>query len=151
MSIPHRIAAGGIIIRNNRVLLVRYRNADGGTYLVGPGGALEDHENAFQAVARETREETGLTVYPRKVLFIEDLLCQHFKMCKIWILCDPSNEEIQQTEGARTEGILEAGWFRKEDLADSVVFPSPLMSCDWRAFAGDDWRVQCLAPAKAAF
>ena len=151
MSIPHRIAAGGIIIRNSRVLLVKYRNADGGTYLVGPGGALEDHENAFQAVVRETREETGLTVCPRRVLFIEDLLCKHFKMCKIWILCDPSSGEIQKTEGARAEGILEAGWYRKEELADTTVFPPPLMSCDWRALMRGDWQVQCLSPSQAGF
>jgi len=151
MSVPHRIAAGGIIIRNDAVLLVRYGTPDGGSFLVGPGGALESHENVFQAAVRETLEETGVVVLPRKVLFIEDLLCKRFKMCKIWVLCDALDGQVRQTEGARREGILEAGWFRREALTDTVVFPPPLLSHDWQAFASDDWQVQCLTCREAAF
>ena len=45
MSKPHRIAAGGLIFRDDAILLVRYPDGHGGTYLVGPGGALQEHEN----------------------------------------------------------------------------------------------------------
>jgi 8-oxo-dGTP diphosphatase len=151
MTIAHRIAAGGIIIKNDAILLVRYASANGGSYLVGPGGGMEDMENTFQAVVRETLEETGLTVRPRKILFIEDLLCKRFKMCKIWVLCDPSGEEVQQTDGARIEGIVKAGWFKKNELANELVFPSPVMSYDWEEFASGNWQVQCLPSSEADF
>jgi len=148
---PHRIAAGGIIIRDDTILLVRYEHAGGCSYLVGPGGALGADENVYQAVVRETLEETGLTVHPRRVLFIEDLVSTRFKMCKIWVLCDPASGDIQRTEGARAEGIVEAGWFTRDALADEVVYPSPVMAYDWRAFARADWQVQCLPSAAADF
>ena len=54
MNRPHRIAAGGLIFKSDMVLLVRYRDANGGTYLVGPGGKLKDDENVAQAIVRET-------------------------------------------------------------------------------------------------
>ena len=73
MSKPRRIAAGGITFKGDTVLLVRYRQSDNsGTYLVGPGGALEDNENVVQAIIRETKEETGIAVKPKRVVAIED-------------------------------------------------------------------------------
>ena len=85
MSKPHRVAAGGITFKGNTVLLVRYRDSNkSGTYLVGPGGALEDNENIVQAIIQETKEETGIAVKPKRVVAIEDLMCAHFKMIKVW-------------------------------------------------------------------
>ena len=75
MSKAHRIAAGGLIFRDDAILLVRYRNANEGTYLVGPGGELEENENVVQAIVRETMEETNVRVQPKRVVIIEDLIC----------------------------------------------------------------------------
>lgn len=95
MTRPHRIAAGGIIIRDGAILLVRYRDSDESTYLVGPGGGLEEAENAIEAIIRETMEETAVTVRPSKVIAIEDLRCSRFKMCKIWMLCEATSGHLQ--------------------------------------------------------
>ena len=53
MNRAHRIAAGGLIFRDDTMLLVRYRDANGATYLVGPGGELEENENVVQAILSE--------------------------------------------------------------------------------------------------
>jgi 8-oxo-dGTP pyrophosphatase MutT (NUDIX family) len=151
MDVPHRIAAGAIVFRGGAVLLVRYREADGSSYLVGPGGALEGEENAFQAVVREVREETGLPVLPRKILFVEDLLCRRFKMCKIWILAEALAGEIQATEGAVEEGIVEAGWFTRDRLVGETVYPPTLLEHEWSRFRDDGWDVLCLASRPANF
>jgi 8-oxo-dGTP pyrophosphatase MutT (NUDIX family) len=59
MGKAHRIAAGGLIFKGDKVLLVRYRDSGSSqTFLVGPGGKLEDDENILQAIIRETKEET---------------------------------------------------------------------------------------------
>ncbi len=151
MTLPHRIAAGGIILRDDSILLVRYRNADESTYLVGPGGALESQEHVFQAIARETLEETGVVVRPHKLIAVEDLICSRYKMVKIWALCEFISGGIQKTQGAEDEGIIDAGWFTKANLADEVVFPTILMQHDWKSFSSRQWQAQCLPTQRANF
>jgi 8-oxo-dGTP diphosphatase len=148
---PHRIAAGGIVLKEDAILLVRYGTAGGGSYLVGPGGALDSGENAVQAIIREAMEETGVLVRPHRVLWIEDLQCSRFKMCKIWMLCDIVSGSVMPTDGARAEGITKAGWFKKGQLEDEVVYPPPIMQHDWDEFRSDNWEAQCLPSRVANF
>lgn len=152
MSKPHRIAAGGIIFKGNAVLLVRYRDSnDEGTYLVCPGGGLEDNENIVQAIIRETQEETGITVEPKRVVGIEDLVSSRCKMIKVWMVCEIVDGEVHKTEGAEKESIIEAAWFTKDQLASEVVFPLFLMQHDWEQLRTETWQVECLPSRKASF
>jgi 8-oxo-dGTP pyrophosphatase MutT (NUDIX family) len=151
MSRPHRIAAGGLTFQEDAVLLVRYPDGRGGTYLVGPGGGLEDDENVVQAIVRETLEETNLWVRPRRVLIIEDLIFARVKMCKIWMLCEVSAGHIRRTEGAEKEGIIEARWFTRAQLGGEVVFPPTLLEHDWADLRSEDWPVACLSSRIARF
>lgn len=149
--LPHRIAAGGIVIDGDAILLVRYSDKAGGSYLVGPGGTLKDGENVEDAIVRETMEETGVIVKPVRLLWIEDLQCKHFKMNKTWMLCEVVGGEVARTQGAIDEGITHAGWFTKRELAGETVYPSPLMEHDWGQFASESWRVICLPSRPAGF
>lgn len=141
---PHRIAAGGIILKGDAILLVRFETTGGNSYLAAPGGALESGENAAQAIIRETMEETGVVVRPRRVLWIEDLQSSRFKTCKIWMLCDVVSGDVVSTDGARIEGIVEAGWFRRSQLENEIVYPPIVMRHDWDEFRADYWETQCL-------
>ena len=152
MSKPHRIAAGGITFKGNKVLLVRYRDSRGtGTYLVGPGGALEDNENVVQAIIRETKEETGITVKPKRVVAIEDLMCSAFKMIKVWMVCEMVEGEVHLTAAAEQEKIIEAAWFTRDQLACEVVFPPSLMQHDWEEFQAETGQVECLPSRTTSF
>jgi 8-oxo-dGTP pyrophosphatase MutT (NUDIX family) len=128
MSRERRISAGGLIFKEESVLLVRYPDGQGGSYLVAPGGKAEDGENAVQTIVRETREETGLLVEPGRVLFIEDLETERIKMMKVWMLCDALAGEAQLTEGAHKEGIVQVGWYTPAQLANEQVYPEALMA-----------------------
>ena len=107
MSKAHRIAAGGLLFRDDAVLLVRYRDADRGTYLVGPGGELKEDENAVQAIVRETMEEPNIRVQPKRVVIIEDLICTSNKMIKVWMICEVVGGSIGRTYKAEKEGIIQ--------------------------------------------
>ncbi len=54
---------GALLISENRVLLVRK-----GEKWVVPGGRIEEGESPEEAVRREVREETGLTVVNMEIL-----------------------------------------------------------------------------------
>ena len=74
---PHiRVSARAIIFDNNNILLIKRvgsKFVDNGEYYVLPGGGIEPGETAHQAIVREIREESGLTVSAGELLFVQDI------------------------------------------------------------------------------
>jgi 8-oxo-dGTP pyrophosphatase MutT (NUDIX family) len=134
VSRPHRIAGGAIVVHDGAVLLVRYRDSAGSTYLAAPGGGALEHESVAEAAVRETLEETGVLVSPGRVLLIEDILASQFKCCKVWLACTVVRGDPMLTDDARREGICEVGWFRRPQLTHERVYPWILQAHDWSAF-----------------
>ena len=151
MNLPHRIAAGGLIFSEQGVLLARYLDSADGSFLVAPGGGLEQDENIEQAIIREVIEETGLVVQPKSVVMIEDLIGSQFKMIKVWMTCDIVGGSISNTQGAVDEGIIEVGWFNREQLQTETVFPSILLEKDWDDLQDFDSGVTVAASRVATF
>lgn len=60
--------AAAVIVHDGRVLLIRRAMEEGSLRWQFPAGKVELGETAEAAAARETREETGLTVAPLRVL-----------------------------------------------------------------------------------
>jgi len=144
MEREHRISAGAIIIQGDKILLVRYNNTDGTSFLAGPGGGVLSNEGIYQAVVREVKEETGLEVSPYRVLFVEDLLSRRYRIVKIWLLCNVIGGQLANTQGALEEGIIEARWYRKDQLENEVVYPPVLLSHNWDTFFHDNWESKYL-------
>lgn len=118
----HRIAAGGIVINGGKILLVRYRDGDG-TYLVAPGGAIEDGESLAFAAEREVEEETGVKCKAETPVMIENIRATRYQMVKIWYLCDYIGGVPSRTIDAEKEGIIEVGWYADDELSSEKVFP----------------------------
>ena len=59
-----RDSARSIIIRNGRIAMIHSQKYD---YYKFPGGGIENGETPIDAMIRETREETGLTVIPETI------------------------------------------------------------------------------------
>jgi 8-oxo-dGTP diphosphatase len=135
-----RISAGAIVIHEEKVLLVRYMDKPGESYLVGPGGGVYINESTNQAAIREVKEETNLDVSVGKVIFIEDLLSKRHQITKIWFLCNLKGGRLVKTQEAIEEGIIEVGWYRRDQLNNEVVYPTVLLSHNWDDFYRDNWQ-----------
>lgn len=141
---PHRITGRAVILQGDRMLLLRKGQAGGKSFLYTPGGTLEAHEDATQAIVRELEEELGVIVRPLKVLMIQNILLKQTKMCGILMLCELVSGEIRPTDELRREGITEVRWFTREELANEVVSPPALKEYDWTLFLSNTWVVPCL-------
>lgn len=152
MTREQRIATGAIIMQEEKILLVRYNDRHGRSFLVGPGGGVHgDDESITQTLMREVKEETGLEVSPQKLLFVEDLLSSRYRMVKIWFLCNIIGGQVEKTQGAIDEGIVEVRWYRRDELTNEVVYPLVLMNENWESLFGDNQESKYLQLRNADF
>jgi 8-oxo-dGTP diphosphatase len=118
----HRIAAGGMVIKNGKILLVRYRDGES-TYLVAPGGEIKDGESLASAAEREVEEETGVRCKAKTPVMIENIRATRYQMVKVWYQCEFISGAPSLTIGAEEEGIIEVDWYTDDDLCHETVFP----------------------------
>jgi ADP-ribose pyrophosphatase YjhB (NUDIX family) len=137
----HRIAAGGILFENNKVLLVRYRDTEIGSILVCPGGGSTELEGIKDTVKREFFEETGINVQPQNILMVEDLISKNYRIQKTWFLCKKINGIVVNTKEAELEGIIDVSWYTKLDIKNEVVYPDILKKNDWVDISSKNWQV----------
>jgi ADP-ribose pyrophosphatase YjhB (NUDIX family) len=139
-KVQHRISAGGVVIDKGRMLLVRYSKSSGESYLVCPGGGVDDEESITDAVRREVLEETGVQVCVSKLLMVEDIIAARYRMMKSWFLCQVTGGALSQMQGAVEEGIIEARWYSRDEVECETVFPSIVRLFDWSEFCNDAWK-----------
>ena len=103
---------GAVVIHSGRVLLVRRgKEPLRGRWLV-PGGTVELGETLEEAVVREVREETGVTVRPRGVALVFDRIQRDGQGCLYhYVIVDYTCDYV--------DGALRAG----DDAADVAFVP----------------------------
>lgn len=67
-----RVGVGAVVIHEGRVLLIRRGKEPLRGRWVIPGGTVEAGETLHEALVREVREETGLTVRPGDMVLVFD-------------------------------------------------------------------------------
>ncbi|MVS99129.1 NUDIX domain-containing protein [Devosia marina] len=140
----HRISAGVLALRDDRVLLVRHFRANKHDFWAGPGGGAEGAEELCEAAEREAFEEAGIRVKPRALAYIDELVDDWGRIVKFWFLADYISGEIDVSANpAEGESISEAGWFARETLPQGHVFPEVLRDRFW-----DDLKTGFPAPIK---
>ena len=68
MDKPIRKAVRTLLIKDNKIVVIRYKNGDNKDYYDIPGGKIEENESSKEASIREFKEETGINIFnPIKV------------------------------------------------------------------------------------
>lgn len=118
-----RIAAGGLVERDGRVLLARRRDAPYRGWWDVPGGYLEEGEHPEDGIRRELMEEAGLVVRPVRLLAI--LMDQAsyggvtYDLMNLFYAL-----EVQEGEPQPGDDVTEFRWFAPDELPDRVAFRS---------------------------
>lgn len=76
-----RVSVKAVIIRDNRVLLVRNTDELGDWYLL-PGGGQAHGETLEEALQRECHEEIGVRVVMGRLLFIRDYIAANHEFAR---------------------------------------------------------------------
>ena len=109
--------AAAVIVKGDRVLLVRRRMKEGVLSWQFPAGAVEPGETAEEAAVRETAEEVGIVVTPAQVLGERIHPATGRKM--IYVTCSPVSGDAEVVD---TDEIAELAWSAHEQLGEYVPY-----------------------------
>lgn len=121
--IGQRISAGGIVVQNNKVLLVHHCEENGSDYWVLPGGGIEGDEGILKVAEREVWEETNLAVTAERIAYVEEFIDGGKYVCKFWVYyrLEDATFNIEHKD-ASEDHLKGARFFSKEELQAMNVF-----------------------------
>ncbi len=108
-----KIAVGGVIIRDNKILLTKRRDEPDKNKWAIPGGKLELNETLEEGLKREMKEETSLNVKIGKLLGIIEVINDSFHYVILDYECDIISGEIEANSDA-----LDIGYFNLNGLSN---------------------------------
>jgi 8-oxo-dGTP diphosphatase len=130
---PPRLAVRGIVMREERLLLVNaWKGKD--HIWCAPGGGVEPHSSLPDNLAREIHEETGLTVRVGAPCLVNEFHDpdHDFHQVDVYFRCtliagDPEGDWTDP------EGIVSMRrWVTREEMAALTVKPDSLAAVAWK-------------------
>ncbi len=112
-----RVAAGAIVIRNGKILLVKRGHPPAEDFWAIPGGAVKLGESLEEAAEREVLEETGIIIKAKKPIYPFDVIIRDEKgnIKYHYVIIDFSGEYIKG-ELFPADDVTDAGWYSPEEL-----------------------------------
>ncbi|MGQ4915714.1 MAG: NUDIX domain-containing protein [Candidatus Asgardarchaeia archaeon] len=117
----HFIGVGGVVIHNNKVLLVKLNYGRAKGKWVIPGGLVECGETPQEAIVREIKEETGITVEPVGIVGVRALVRKSDNLTDLYItfVCKIKSEHEQVIP--QLSELQDARWMPLDRLDDPEI------------------------------
>lgn len=108
------VAASGVAVANNEILLVRRGHGPGAGEWSVPGGRVHEGETLHETVVREVHEETGLEVVVDRFLgWVERIGADYH-----FVILDFAVTVLSDAEPVAGDDATEVRWVPLEDLAE---------------------------------
>ena len=133
----HRIRAASLVVRDDRLLLIKSRIPQSGEICwIPPGGGLAGDESIFDCARRETFEEAGIAVDLDRVVYLSQFIDEYFDThnFEVFILCNSFSGDLTTENNVREPDamdVLEAKFLSRQDMRDAVVYPEMLKDDFW--------------------
>ena len=136
--IGQRISAGGIVVQNNKVLLVRHTFKNGDDFWVLPGGGIDNDEGIFMAAKREVFEETNMKVKAKRIAYIEEFIDEGKYVCKFWVYCEMQSGKLSiENKDVGEDYLKDVRFFSQAEIKHIKVFPTILKDQFWQDAKGN--------------
>jgi ADP-ribose pyrophosphatase YjhB (NUDIX family) len=116
-----RIRVAGILIKDNKILLVRHEKNKKSYWLL-PGGGVEYGETLSEALVREFQEEVGLKIEIKNLVLIHDSIPmdKHRHGLNIYYWVTSADIKVE----TKPDSILkESQFFSLTDFKNIILFP----------------------------
>jgi len=130
---PPRIAVRGLLLRDDRLLMVNAWPDGKSDLLCAPGGGVDPHSSLPDNLVREMHEETGLTVAVGEVALVNEFHDpdREFHQVDVYFRCtyvagDPEGDWTDP-EGIVTQRL----WLSRDALANYRFKPDSLPDVAW--------------------
>lgn len=128
-----RLAVRGIVLHENRLLLVNAWPDGKSDLMCAPGGGVEPHQSLPDNLAREIHEETGLTVHVGPAVLVNEFHDPDgaFHQVDVYFRCtimtgDPFGPWTDP------EGVVtQRRWVTRDEMAALRVKPDSLAAVAW--------------------
>ena len=138
MSKQIRTSAKAVIIQGEKLLAIKVSD-NTETWYILPGGGQESEEILPQTVEREVREETGIEVKCRDLLFvIEGVHGESFHRVDLVFLCDYIGKAQNASFHCDTNQVG-FDWLNLSELNQLPLYPSKLRRSIMNYYAGKDY------------
>jgi ADP-ribose pyrophosphatase YjhB (NUDIX family) len=118
------VAASAAVVRDGKVLVVRRARAPANGVFSLPGGVVETGETLHEAVVREIREETGLTIEPVALAgFRETIVRDEDDRVERHFVILPFAARWLAGEPVLNDELSEWRWVDQEELATLPTTP----------------------------
>ncbi|HEY9764908.1 MAG TPA: NUDIX hydrolase [Chroococcales cyanobacterium] len=116
-----RIRVAVVLEKDEKVLLVRHRKGEKKYWLL-PGGGVDYGETLEECARREVREETGLEIQVKKMLYLSEAICpkgtRH--ILNLFLLGEITGGELKKGEEEILDGLAFVDF---EALSDLILYP----------------------------
>ncbi len=132
-----RIAARGVVIHDNRVLLVNAYPDGQSDLWCAPGGGQEPGTSLPETVIREVFEETGLTIKVGTMCLVNEFHdpANGFHQVEVFFRCTVDDPTFDPTWRDPEDIVTKRGWFTADDMETLRVKPDRLYDLAFTKFA----------------